>query len=112
MPNHSKTNPDNGQKSHAKHADHPSTTTVSDMLSLAHTHSDALVQFGARLLIVGEMLRALLPELSSHERKAVSQRFRLRVDAVLAATDDIALPDAYHSALLSEINLFLQSMKG
>lgn len=111
MPNHSKVNPDNGQTGRSKHADHPSTSAVADVLSLANMHSDAIVQFGARLLIVGEMLRALLPELSSQKRAAVSHRFRSRVDAVLAATDDIPLPEAYHTALLSEINMFIQSMK-
>ena len=111
MHNHSQVNPNNGQTGRSKHADHPSTTTAANMLSLANMHSDALVQFGARLLIVGEMLRALLPELSSQERAAVSRRFLSRVDTVLAATDDIALPDGYHTALLSEINLFIRAMK-
>lgn len=111
MPNHSQVTPHNGQTGHSKHADHPSTATVAHVLSLADMHSDAIAQFGARLLVAGEMLRALLPELSSHERSAVSRRFLSRVDAVLAATDDIALPEGYHSALLNEINLFIQSLK-
>lgn len=111
MPNHSQATPDNIQTGRSKHVDQPSTTTAAEVLSLASMHSDAIVQFGARLLIVGEMLRALVPQLSSQERAAVSRRFLSRVDAVLAATDDIALPEGYHTALLSEINLFIRSLK-
>ena len=110
MPNHSQVTPDSIQTGSSKHVDQ-STTTAAEVLSLANAHSDAIVQFGARLLIVGEMLRALLPQLSSQERAAVSRRFLSRVDAVLAATDDIALPEGYHTALLSEINLFIRSLK-
>ena len=92
-------------------ASQQASSTNAEFVSLAIKHSDAVVQFGARLLVIGEMLRAVLPELSLERRLATLRSFEVRVNAGLAATEDVALPDSYHSALLNEFNLFIQSLE-
>ena len=86
-------------------------STNAEFISLAIKHSDAVIQFGARLLVIGEMLRAVLPELSLERRSAILRSFQTRVNAGRVATEDVALPDSYHSALLNEFNLFIQSLE-
>lgn len=92
-------------------AAHPRSSTDAEFVSLAITHSNAVVQFGARLLVIGEMLRAVLPELSPERRSAILRSFGVRVDAGLAAAADVALPNSYHAALLNEIKLFIQCLE-
>ena len=111
IPNYGKVIPDDVHPGNSAQAGQPRSSTDAEFVSLAITHSDAVVQFGARLLVIGEMLRAVLPELSPERRSAISRSFEVRVDAGLAAVEDVALPNSYHSALLSEINLFIQCLE-
>lgn len=66
-----------------------------------------MVQYGARLLVIRELLGALAAGLPPAAQAGVERRFRVRVDQLLALTDDRALPAEFHDTLLAEINYYL-----
>ncbi|WP_454738324.1 hypothetical protein [Cupriavidus necator] len=76
------------------------------------TQGDAMVQYGARLLVIRELLFALAAGLPPAARASVERRFRERIDQLLALTDDRALPGEFHDTLLAEINYYLTELKG
>lgn len=75
------------------------------------TQGDAMVQYGARLLVIRELLAALAAGLPPAARAGVERRFRVRVDQLLALTDDRGLPAEFHDTLLAEINYYLGELK-
>ncbi|GLC92527.1 hypothetical protein Tamer19_19350 [Cupriavidus sp. TA19] len=75
------------------------------------TQGDAMVQYGARLLVIRELLGALAAGLPPAAQAGVERRFRVRVDQLLALTDDRALPAEFHDTLLAEINYYLGELK-
>ncbi|WP_454752815.1 hypothetical protein [Cupriavidus necator] len=75
------------------------------------TQGDAMVQYGARLLVMRELLFAMSAGLPPSARASVERRFRQRIDQLLALTDDRALPGEFHDTLLAEINYYLGELK-
>lgn len=75
------------------------------------TQGDAMIQYGARLLVMRELLFAMSAGLPPSARAGVERRFRQRVDQLLALTDDRALPGEFHDTLLAEINYYLGELK-
>ncbi|WP_042878046.1 hypothetical protein [Cupriavidus necator] len=75
------------------------------------TQGDAMIQYGARLLVMRELLFAMSAGLPPAARASVERRFRQRVDQLLALTDDRALPGEFHDTLLAEINYYLGELK-
>ncbi|MEM5429946.1 hypothetical protein [Cupriavidus oxalaticus] len=75
------------------------------------TQGDAMVQYGARLLVIRELLGALAAGLPPAAQAGVERRFRVRVDQLLALTDDRGLPADFHDTLLAEINYYLGELK-
>ncbi|MGN5477150.1 hypothetical protein ACTMU2_10325 [Cupriavidus basilensis] len=85
---------------------------VPDQLSRSlKTQGDAMVQYGARLLVLREFLAALCAGMAAERRESVEAAFRKRVDDLLCLTDDRQLPEAFHSTLLAEINYYLGELK-
>ncbi|MBP0628357.1 MULTISPECIES: hypothetical protein [unclassified Cupriavidus] len=75
------------------------------------TQGDAMVQYGARLLVIRELLGALAAGLPPAAQAGVERRFRVRVDQLLTLTDDRGLPAEFHDTLLAEINYYLGELK-
>ncbi|WP_439687665.1 DUF1844 domain-containing protein [Cupriavidus oxalaticus] len=75
------------------------------------TQGDAMVQYGARLLVIRELLGALAAGLPPAVQAGVERRFRVRVDQLLTLTDDRGLPAEFHDTLLAEINYYLGELK-
>jgi hypothetical protein len=75
------------------------------------THSDAMIQYGARLLVMREMLVALSAHMPPQRRAEVEKAFRQRIDDLLSLTDDRMLTADFHSTLLSEVNYYLNEIK-
>ncbi|CAG2150377.1 hypothetical protein [Cupriavidus numazuensis] len=85
---------------------------VPDQLSRSlKTQGDAMVQYGARLLVLREFLAALCAGMSPERRDSVEGAFRKRVDDLLCLTDDRQLPEAFHTTLLAEVNYYLGELK-
>lgn len=75
------------------------------------TQGDAMVQYGARLLVLREFLAALCAGMPAERRGSVESAFRRRVDDLLCMTDDRQLPETFHTTLLAEINYYLGELK-
>ncbi|WER48091.1 hypothetical protein CupriaWKF_25125 [Cupriavidus sp. WKF15] len=75
------------------------------------TQGDAMVQYGARLLVLREFLAALCAGMPAERRDSVESAFRRRVDDLLGMTDDRQLPETFHTTLLAEINYYLGELK-
>lgn len=75
------------------------------------TQGDAMIQYGARLLVIRELLYSLVVALPPAERASAQRRFCQRIDHLLSLTDDHVLPAEFHSALLAEVNYYLGELK-
>jgi hypothetical protein len=81
---------------------------------LAHnlkTQGDAMIQYGARLLVMRELLCTMAAALPPDARASAQRHFRQRIDQLLSLTDDHVLPAEFHTALLAEINYYLGELK-
>jgi hypothetical protein len=65
---------------------------------------------GARAMVLGTFLQAALPHLTTLHRVEITSSFRLGIEDVLAAMDDVALPAEYHSALLELTNAIVAAL--
>ncbi|RDK11219.1 hypothetical protein [Cupriavidus lacunae] len=75
------------------------------------TQGDAMIQYGARLLVIRELLYSLVVALPPAERASAQRRFCQRIDHLLSLTDDHVLPAEFHTALLAEVNYYLGELK-
>ncbi|MDQ0139015.1 hypothetical protein [Cupriavidus necator] len=75
------------------------------------TQGDAMIQYGARLLVMREMLCAMAVALPPDARASAQRQFRQRIDQLLALTDDHVLPAEFHTALLAEVNYYLNELR-
>ncbi|NOV22048.1 hypothetical protein E5S69_00705 [Cupriavidus necator] len=75
------------------------------------TQGDAMIQYGARLLVMREMLCAMAVALPPDARASAQRQFRQRIDQLLSLTDDHVLPAEFHTALLAEVNYYLNELR-
>lgn len=81
------------------------------MMNLSTNSGMTVVQHGARLAVIGELLAALLEALPVSLCQVVEPVFRQKVDVLMAGTDDRPLPQQYHTALLTEVNRYLNALR-
>lgn len=67
----------------------------------------AVSVLGARAIVLGKFLEAVLPHLTLLQRAEVALSFRIGIEDAMAMTDDVALPAEYHSTLLEVTNAIL-----
>ena len=84
---------------------------LSQLTNLTLSNGNAVARFGARLVVQYKFIDAVLPQLSAAQRKDVARLFRKGVEDVLSFTDDIAMPAEYHTELLHQVNLLLNSLE-
>jgi hypothetical protein len=65
---------------------------------------------GARAMVLGTFLEAVLPHLTTPQCAAVTRSFRQGIEDAMSLTDDVALPTEYHSVLLELTNTILVAM--
>jgi hypothetical protein len=86
--------------------------TLLDLLTTLSTRNGiAVVQHGARLAVVGELLVAMLAHLPVAMRAGIVESFRDRIEELMSLSDDRSLPEQYHSALLTEVNRYLNALQ-
>ena len=89
-----------------------SDNTLLDLLTTLSTRNGiAVVQHGARLAVVGELLVAMLAHLPVAMRAGIVESFRDRIEDLMSLSDDRSLPEQYHSALLTEVNRYLNALQ-
>jgi hypothetical protein len=78
---------------------------------LAESNGQAVMRFGARMVVFCKFVEAVLPQLSAAQRATVIKQFRQGVEEVLSCTDDVAVPAAYHATLLEQTNVLLTALE-
>jgi hypothetical protein len=81
------------------------------LATLSKANGQAVVQHGARLAVVGELLVCMLTHLPNAMRADIAASFRDRIEDLLSLGDDRCLPEKYHSALLTEVNRYLNALR-
>jgi hypothetical protein len=84
---------------------------LDSLATLSKTNGIAILQHGARLAVMGELLVSVLTHLPDSMRTDIVGSFRDRVEYLMSLSDDTPLPEKYHSALLSEVNRYLNALR-
>lgn len=84
---------------------------LDSLVSLSKINGMSVVQHGARLAVMGELLVAVLANLPASMRVDIVESFRERIEEVMCLGDDRSLPQQYHSALLTEVNRYLNALR-
>lgn len=72
---------------------------------------EALARIGARMVVLCKFVDAVLPQLRQTQCRQIARTFREGIEDVLSRTDDIAVPRAYHTTLLEQINVLLTAIE-
>ncbi|WP_426400812.1 hypothetical protein ACN9M1_27105 (plasmid) [Ralstonia sp. R-29] len=75
------------------------------------SNAEAISRFGGRLAVLYKFTTAVMSQLDPVQRMEIAKRLRAGVDDVLSLTDDIALPNEYHNALLEQTNILLNALE-
>ncbi|HEV3422727.1 MAG TPA: hypothetical protein VG105_02885 [Paraburkholderia sp.] len=84
-----------------------SDTLLDSVASLSRISAMSVVEHGARHSVVGELLLSILTHLPLSMQADIAKAFRNRIDGLMSLGDDRYLPERYHSALLTEVNRYL-----
>lgn len=79
--------------------------------TLSQTNGMSVVQHGARLAVIGELLVSLLVHMPASMRADIVKSFRQRVEGLMSLSDDMRLPGEFHAALLTEVNRYLNALQ-
>ncbi|MGF6758050.1 hypothetical protein [Paraburkholderia sp. GAS42] len=67
---------------------------------------------GARALVLGKFLEVATPHLTTTQCSVIGQAFKRGIEDVMALMDDTALPQEFHSELLSLTNTIAADLEG
>jgi len=96
----------------AKQSEKASNDVFLDSLAtLSKANGMNAVRHGARLAVIGELLVSVLTHLPASMRADIAESFRDRIEDLMSLGDDRSLPEQYHSALLTEVNRFLNALR-
>jgi hypothetical protein len=86
-------------------------TLLESLASLSRASGMTVVQHGARLAVIGELLVSVLTQMPAAMRTDTVEAFRNRIEDLMSMSDDRRLPEQYHSALLTEVNRYLNALR-
>ncbi|TAL98706.1 MAG: hypothetical protein EPN73_01950 [Paraburkholderia sp.] len=86
-------------------------TLLESLATLSKINGMSVLQHGARLAVIGELLVSVLTHLPAAMRADIVQSFRDRVEYLMSLSDDRSLPEQYHSAFLTEVNRYLNALR-
>ncbi len=81
------------------------------LTTLSKSNGMAVVQHGARIAVIGELLVSVLMHLPRSMQADIAKSFRDRIEDLMSLSDDRYLPEQYHSALLTEVNRYLNGRR-
>ena len=93
----------------AKKVDHD--TLLDSLATLSKINGMSVVQHGARLAVVSELLVSVLTLLPAAMQADIARSFRGRIEDLMSLSDDRSLPEQYHSAFLTEVNRYLNALR-
>lgn len=83
-----------------------------DFLTLLSANNGvAVIQQAAGLAVVGELLLSLLPHLPAATRQDILRSFHKRIEGLMSLGDDRPFPEQFQSALLIEVNRYLNAIR-
>lgn len=86
-------------------------TLLNEVVTLSKASGILAVEQGARLAVIGELLVATLAHLPMAMRADIVASFREGIEDLMSLSDDRSLPEKYHSALLTEVNRYLNVLR-
>ncbi len=84
-----------------------SDATLQTLARLASSNSEAVSNFGARLVVFSRFFSSVLPLLTPDQCRDTLDAFRISIEEAMAATDDVPMPAEYHDTLLDYTNRVL-----
>jgi hypothetical protein len=78
---------------------------------LTESNGQAVLRFGARMVVLCKFVDAVLPQLSAAQRTTITTQVRQGVEEALSSTDDVAVPAEYHATLLEQTNVLLTALE-
>ncbi|WP_147408580.1 hypothetical protein [Paraburkholderia fungorum] len=78
---------------------------------LSKANGMGVVQHGARLAVMSELLVSVLTHLPDTMRADIVKSFRDRIENLMSLGDDRCLHEKYHAALLTEVNRYLNALR-
>ncbi|WP_036004435.1 hypothetical protein [Paraburkholderia caribensis] len=86
-------------------------SSVDPLTQLGSLQSDALIRYGARLIVIGEVLEAILVSLAPAARAEVRAGFGARMKKASNEPCTSNLPDCYHSTIAAEVSHFVEALR-
>lgn len=83
---------------------------LGQVIELMAANTKQMGVLGARAMVMGKFIDAVLPHLTTLQRAEVTRSFRQGIEEALSLMDDVALPAEYHSALLELTNAILATL--
>jgi len=84
---------------------------LDSLTSLATINGITVVQHGARVAVVGALLMSVLEHLPTAMRANIAESFRERIEDLLSLGDDNGMSEQFQSALLTEVNRYLNALR-
>ncbi|WP_211627927.1 hypothetical protein [Paraburkholderia nemoris] len=108
----SPTSPEQSPPGSATQSDNVAAGTLLDSFStLSKATGISMAQYDAHLAVMGELLASILAHLPASMQADVAGTFRDRIEDLMSLSDDISPPKHYHSALLTEVNRYLNALR-
>jgi hypothetical protein len=80
---------------------------LSRLANVVALNGSAVCRIGANLIVQCKFIEATLPYLNEIQRREIKNKFKLGMDYVMSYTDDISMPEEYHSSLTEQSNFLL-----
>ena len=83
---------------------------IEHMSNIVLVNTRTISTFGARAMVLGKFLDAVLPRLTTVQRAEAAKSFRHGIEETMSLMDDVSLPVEYHSELLELTNAILTKL--
>lgn len=84
---------------------------IDSLVSLATINGITAVQHGARVAVLGALMKSVLEHLPATTRTEIAASFRTHVEELLSLGDDMPLPEHFQATLLMEVNRYLDALR-
>jgi hypothetical protein len=83
---------------------------IEHMSKIVAINTRTISALGARAMVLGKFLDAVLPRLTTAQRAETAESFRHGIEGTMSLMDDVPLPVEYHSELLELTNTILAKL--
>ena len=83
---------------------------IEHMSVIVTVNTRTISMLGARAMVLGKFLDAVLPRLTTVQRAETAKSFRHGIEDTMSLMDDVPLPVEYHSELIALTNTILAKL--